>query len=1251
MKTMKRLVCMLLVLSMVLTMIPAAAAVGKLPFTDVGTLDWYYGAIKYVYEEGLMSGTGETTFSPNATTTRGMIVTILHRMESEPYGIGSFSDVQPGAYYAPAVAWASETGIVTGYGNGTFGPNNAITREQMAAILYRYAAFKGENTAATGDVQDYADGSKVSAYAVEAMNWAIGKGLISGVGGNRLDPTGTATRAQVATILQRYCEDTTPGILWPGFIFGDGEDEEEDEEEDDGFYTVTFNSNGGTEVEPQEVKKGEYATSPVEPQKDGYLFAGWFIDKDEKDWTATFDFEKEIIEKDIVLNAIWVNIEADSDQDGLYDDIEDYIGTDKNNTDTDEDGLSDYKEEVIFKYNPLNKDSDGDGIEDSNEDYDEDGLTNIEEYQIGTNPILKDSDLDDLLDGKEENIYGTNPINEDTDSDGANDGDEVRLGTDPLTANRTFEEVASNDYGIDGQDVVVEVRTNVSGDQVGTLSINPVSTAENPSISPLIPGFIDYGVDITIDGDIDNAQLTFKYDSSIGKIGEDFQPRIYYFNETTQLLEEIPDQTVTDGVVSVTIQHFSTYILLNKVEFDKVWETEIKPPLSDGESSEEAALDIMFVIDYSLSMEENDPDQLFKQLAEEFINKLRDGLDQAGAVKFIRRATLVSELTTDKTSVVEAINGIKYDNGRGSYSGTDGSTGIKKALEELETSESKYQYIVFITDGEDNGYTYSYDTLISTAKESSVVIYTVGMGSANENTLKKIANGTGGKYYHATTDVSSDDLINLDEVFKDIEAETVDLTADLNNDKIPDYYNEMIKNGSLVLNNGSREFIGRDFNYDENGNLCADFDGDGILNGDELRIISNGSVYMVKISDPMMVDSDGDGYNDNTERNIDSDPLIPTYPSYCVDKPMGNNWTHEDILELHEKKEWARELWSTITFNWSHVDESKAVLANFFDMYSNLDSIQDVQAEIEQEMSEQIGISLIAEVVNSVGAVVGASDELIEAGANSVLAIKKWISAGNSAGNLNTNRIGKLKAQLTKFGQYFHWENVEIKGLSKLDSILGGVSFVLNEAEDIYTHVNTYSLLVATSAAFEESFDVLEEIAENDNAKEKFVTKAAEDITNVLSGEYDNFKGTSVRDAAISTTENLAALALNLLSANPYVGAVTAIIGLLDAFTPTTKIAEAAYRLYVIDELVDATSYLVFVNVSTTDDYYDIENEQTRHIELLICARMWGNEFAQIITDASHYWGLFNDEECREQYRDAIKSENTILNNYLNMFV
>lgn len=172
-------------------------------FTDVAPGAWYYDAVKYAAERGLFYGTSDTTFSPNSTMTRGMLATVLYRMESEPEADpADFLDVGSGKYYSEAVAWAAANGIVAGYGNGNFGPEDAITREQLAAILWRYSGAP----ASSGTLTEFTDADKASGYALDALRWAVEQGIIKGKGNGILDPGGRATRAEVAAMLQRFCK-------------------------------------------------------------------------------------------------------------------------------------------------------------------------------------------------------------------------------------------------------------------------------------------------------------------------------------------------------------------------------------------------------------------------------------------------------------------------------------------------------------------------------------------------------------------------------------------------------------------------------------------------------------------------------------------------------------------------------------------------------------------------------------------------------------------------------------------------------------------------------------------------------------------------------------------------------------------------------------------------------------------------------------------------------------------------------------
>ena len=181
---------------------------GANPFTDVSEKDWFYGDVMFVYENGLMLGTSKTLFSPHGTATRGMMATILWRMEGSPVpkGKNSFIDVEAGKWYADAITWTAEDSIFAGYGKDKFGPDDPITREQLAAIFYRYADYKGYDLIVKGNLDKFKDADKITDYAKTAMQWAVGSGLVKGKSGNLLDPQGTATRAEIAAMLHRFIE-------------------------------------------------------------------------------------------------------------------------------------------------------------------------------------------------------------------------------------------------------------------------------------------------------------------------------------------------------------------------------------------------------------------------------------------------------------------------------------------------------------------------------------------------------------------------------------------------------------------------------------------------------------------------------------------------------------------------------------------------------------------------------------------------------------------------------------------------------------------------------------------------------------------------------------------------------------------------------------------------------------------------------------------------------------------------------------
>lgn len=562
-----------------------------------------------------------------------------------------------------------------------------------------------------------------------------------------------------------------------------------------------------------------------------------------------------IIEKSVrIFNTNESNMKAldNSDDDGdlLVNCLEIVYGTDKNDQDSDSDGISDYNEIMVIGTNPLLKDSNNNGVNDADEDLDADGITNTSEFISGTNPVSYDTDNDGLSDGDEINTYNTAPTNSDTDNDGVNDGTEIAMNTDPLVAQSSFDVqyVSQND-----SDIRASVNVELSSEQVETLSITSIEG--DPMLNENIPGYMGSAYDFNVEGEFASATIGFEYDESA--IDEDAQPTVYYFNEESQLLEEL-ETTIVDGVAYAEVSHFSKYILLNKTAFDIVWNNDIKAPQASEENSN---LDIVLVIDSSGSMTSNDSNNLRLSVAKEFVSKLSEN-DRAAIVDFDSYSTVYSGFSSSKTDLNTAID--KID----SSGGTSLTAGIRAAIDlfgsESYVNNSALKYIVMLTDGDG-----SYSTSLTTeAKSNNIVIYTIGLGSGvRESVLTSIAEGTDGKYYFASA------AEDLGDIFVEIGGETIDYSTDSSNDGISDgicdYYNNLIFNGTLVTGSGI-SFAGVDFRTN------SDYDGDGLLNGEELEIVQNNNkVYMKMKSDPTRKDTDGDTLSDAVETKMfNTNPLV-----------------------------------------------------------------------------------------------------------------------------------------------------------------------------------------------------------------------------------------------------------------------------------------------------------------------------------------------------------------------------------------
>lgn len=285
----KRVLSFLMALCMLVSVLPTALATeiaGKADakaFTDVSESDWFYPYVQFVYEEGLMTGTSDTTFSPKSTLDRAMVVQILYSYEGKPVvsGENAFSDVAQGTWYYDAVQWASANGVTSGDGKGHFNPKKKVSREEFAQFLYAYTG----KPAVSGSLGKFPDGGNASGWAKDALLWATQNGVLSGTktaNGVMLNPKGTATRAEAAAMLKSFVGSNV---------------------------TVSFESNGGSAVSSVQVQRGTTVSRPENPTRSGWVLLGWYNDEE---CSSAFLFDEEPVKKDITLYADWIEDDADS---------------------------------------------------------------------------------------------------------------------------------------------------------------------------------------------------------------------------------------------------------------------------------------------------------------------------------------------------------------------------------------------------------------------------------------------------------------------------------------------------------------------------------------------------------------------------------------------------------------------------------------------------------------------------------------------------------------------------------------------------------------------------------------------------------------------------------------------------------------------------------------------------------------------------------------------------------------------------
>ncbi len=680
-------------------------------------------------------------------------------------------------------------------------------------------------------------------------------------------------------------------------------------------------------------------------QNDGFVF--------EKVYIINNLFEDNMKNLDVDLD--------DTDSDGVLNYIEEIKGTDLDDTDTDDDQLSDYIELAIVGTDPTKEDTDDNGVDDPDEDCDFDGLTNIEEVEeTNTDPSLIDTDSDGMDDKEEIVNYGTDPTKEDTDGDSKTDKWEINKGYDPVVPNESFpkyeaeSDVEEIKIEADGEASVTEIDgdLNLNKDMVGNIGLPPFSVE------------VEKGSEATISID---------YDPS--KLGGD-KAVLYEYNPSSQRFTAVPTVNVDSDTMQFTATKDAVYMLLNQRYIEDVWENDILKP---SEYDSKASIDIVFVIDCSGSMSSNDPKGFRKDVAKGFIKKLRDGKDKASIVTFTTEANVMAELTDDKTKLDKAVDGIN-DGGDGSGcggAGTNGSAGIRAAINTLENSTSKYKYIVFMTDGCDTVTSEQYletsssKGLTGEAKDKGIIIHTVGLigtGDVDTDLLKNIARATNGNYYClSVTEDEAELAAQYYEVFDEIESLTIDRSIDTNKDGISDYYTRLICDGKISTSTGIKFLFG-DYSYDE-VQKSADLDGDGIKNGSELQISESEKGVFVRLNSyPYLKDSDGDGILDPDENKIETSPIKYNATGFVPDI----NWlVSDDNYESSKYLDFYEDSWNAQTgvfvgnvFFGSNVDLTAVYRQTLVDIITRIDKDvtelhqqEKYKAFIEEYFGEVFGLS------------------------------------------------------------------------------------------------------------------------------------------------------------------------------------------------------------------------------------------------------------------------------------------------------
>ena len=590
----------------------------------------------------------------------------------------------------------------------------------------------------------------------------------------------------------------------------------------------------------------------------------------------------------------WTSM-LDSDDDSIPNMIENCIETDPYNPDTDSDNLPDAYELSESNTKPNLSDTDEDGVLDCDEDFDEDGLTNIEEYNHNTEPWYYDTDNDGRTDGEEVYAYGTNPLEPDTDFDGLKDSDEIYLGTNPTIPDTDGDGILDCDekfyqtfsHIVENEECAIE-EVIVSMEGTGNLQTNTTieSVMDKDVICSEVVGLIGEPFSIETTSQFDTATLTFKIDQSkLGDTAFDNLMFLWYDEENYEFVELETFYDYENNTVSIETAHFSRYMIVDKSLWFEAWSVEFNYRPTDDGYSYNYTCDTVIAIDCSGSMSSYDitgTNSKRAQAATNFFATMRDG-DRAGVVTFTSSAAVTCDLTDSQTNLTNSLSRIS------SNGGTSFSAALSTALTVFDTNDTLpiKKRIILLSDGEDS-VPYA---VLDKCKERNIVVYTIGLGSSSDSVLETIATYTGGEFFKAYT---ADELLDI---YSDIGITSDFDTTDTDGDGLYD----AVEAAGIRLHNG--DIINTD-------PTDPDSDNDGLLDGDEINptpIYSekedNGWLGLKKLlginkvqgyyfemnSNPNRKDSDGDGLFDGQRVIYDIANSEPVFES----GPMSILWTQK----------------------------------------------------------------------------------------------------------------------------------------------------------------------------------------------------------------------------------------------------------------------------------------------------------------------------------------------------------------------